>query len=93
MKQLINGVVVVACLGVGQFALADDEVEAKYRQSVMKSIGGHMASMGAILKNQVHMDDLVVHANGLAGLAGIAPEVFPEGSNIEKSNKSSYRHV
>jgi cytochrome c556 len=85
MKQFVNGVLVLACLGLGQFALADGEVEAKYRQSVMKSIGGHMASMGAILKNQVHMEDLVVHASGLAGLANIAPGVFPEGSNIEKS--------
>ena len=51
----------------------------------MKSIGGHMSSMATILKNQVHMEDLVMHSRGLAGLADIAPEVFPEGSNIEKS--------
>ncbi|MGV0035286.1 MAG: c-type cytochrome [Candidatus Azotimanducaceae bacterium WSBS_2022_MAG_OTU7] len=85
MKQFVNSVLIVACLGFGQFALADAEVETQYRQAVMKSIGGHMASMGTILKNQVHLDDLVMHARGLAGLAGIAPEVFPEGSNIEKS--------
>jgi cytochrome c556 len=85
MKQLVNGVFFLACLGFGQFALADGEVEAQYRASVMKSIGGHMSSMATILKNQVHMEDLVMHANGLAGLADIAPEVFPEGSNIDKS--------
>ena len=85
MKQFVNGVLVLACLGFGQFALADGEVEAQYRESVMKSIGGHMSSMATILKNQVHLEDLVMHARGLAGLADIAPEVFPEGSNIEKS--------
>ena len=41
--------------------------------------------MATILKNQVHMDDLVMHARGLAGLADISPEIFPEGSDIEKS--------
>jgi cytochrome c556 len=85
VKQFVNRVLVLSCLGVGQFALADGEAEAKYRESVMKSIGGHMSSMATILKNQVHMDDLVMHARGIAGLADIAPEVFPEGSNIKKS--------
>jgi cytochrome c556 len=85
MKQFLNGVLVLGCLGLGQFALADGEVEVQYRQAVMKSIGGHMASMATILKNQVHMEDLVLHARGLAGLADIAPEVFPEGSDTEKS--------
>ena len=85
MKQFVNGVLFLACLGFGQFALADGKVEAQYRKSVMKSIGGHMSSMATILKNQVHMEDLVMHARGLAGLADIAPKVFPEGSNIEKS--------
>ena len=85
MKQFVNGVLVSACLGFGPFALADGEVEAQYRKSVMKSVGGHMSSMGTILKNNVHMEDLVMHARGLAGLADIAPEVFPAGSNIEKS--------
>ena len=85
MKQFVNGVLVFVCLGLGQFALADGEVEVQYRQAVMKSIGGHMASMATILKNQVHMEDLVLHARGLAGLADIAPEIFPEGSNTEKS--------
>ncbi|MBT5701647.1 MAG: cytochrome c [Pseudomonadales bacterium] len=85
MKRVVSGVLVLACLGVGQFALADGAAETKYRKSVMKSIGGHMSSMGTILKNQIHMDDLVIHARGLAGLADIAPEVFPEGSNTKKS--------
>ena len=38
-------------------AFADGETEAQYRQSVMKSVGGHMASMGNILKNRIHMED------------------------------------
>ncbi len=82
MKQLI-GMLVVFFLPLG--AMADGKVEVEYRQAVMKSIGGHMVSMGTILKNQVHMEDLALHASGLAALAEIAPEIFPEGSNTDKS--------
>ena len=45
MKQFVNSVLVSACLCFGPFALADGEVEAQYRKSVMKSVGGHMSSM------------------------------------------------
>ncbi|MBT4161774.1 MAG: cytochrome c [Gammaproteobacteria bacterium] len=66
-------------------AMADGQIEAEYRQSVMKSIGGHMSSMVTILKNQVHIQDLSLHAQGIAALADVAPKVFPEGSDIKKS--------
>lgn len=64
---------------------ADGEVEANYRQSVMKSVGGHMSAMGNILRNQVHTGDLALHARGLATLSDIVPNVFPAGSDVEKS--------
>jgi cytochrome c556 len=85
MKSAVQLIVLVAGLASASLSNADGEVEATYRQSVMKSIGGHMSSMGTILKNQVHMGDLALHADGMAALAEIAPEVFPEGSGIEKS--------
>lgn len=62
-------------------AYADAEAEIKYRQSVMKSVGGHMASMAAILKGKTHFDDLKVHASAMATLSTIVPTVFPEGSD------------
>ena len=43
MKQFVGGVLVLSCLGVEQFALADGKVKAKYRESVMEPIGGHMS--------------------------------------------------
>ena len=82
MKQLI---VMLALVMLSGGALADARVETDYRQAVMKSIGGHMVSMGTILKNQVHMRDLALHARGLAALAEVAPGVFPEDSKIDKS--------
>lgn len=62
-------------------AYADAEAEIKYRQGVMKSVGGHMASMAAILKGKTHFDDLKVHASGMASMAAIVPTVFPKGSD------------
>ena len=85
IRQLTRTGILLAGMAVTGSALADGDVEAKYRQSVMKSIGGHMSAMGTILKEQVHLEDLALHAEGLAGLAEIAPEVFPEGSGVEKS--------
>lgn len=82
MKQLL---VIPAILMLSGGALADAGVETDYRQAVMQSIGGHMVSMGTILKHQVHMRDLALHADGLAALADIAPGVFPEDSKTAKS--------
>ena len=85
MKKAVQLIVLVAGLAGAGLSAADGEVEANYRQSVMKSIGGHMSSMGTILKNQVHMGDLVLHADGMAALAGVAPDVFPAGSGGDKT--------
>lgn len=82
MKRLMMTLAVLL-LPMGTFA--DGEVETQYRQAVMKSIGGHMSSMATILRNQVHVEDLALHARGIAALADVAPNVFPEGSNTEKS--------
>jgi cytochrome c556 len=66
-------------------ALADGKTEAEYRQAVMKSIGGHMTAIVTIMKNQVHTGDLAMHGRGIATLSEVAPNVFPEGSDVAKS--------
>jgi len=66
-------------------ALADGEAEWEYRHAVMEAIGGHMVAMATILKKGVHKDDLALHARGIATLAEVAPDVFPEGSDVSKS--------
>jgi len=83
MKKVFFGILAGALLV--PTALADAKTETEYRQAVYKSIGGHMTSIVTILKNQVHQGDLALHARGLANLAEVAPNVFPEGSNHEKS--------
>jgi cytochrome c556 len=72
-------------LMISPLAFADGEAEFKYRQGVMRTVGGQMTSMAAILRGQVHFDSLAFHARGMAELAEIVPHVFPEGSGVSKS--------
>lgn len=81
MKYLIA--VVIAVLVTPVFA--DGAAEYKYREGVMKAIGGHMSSISAIMRGQTHADNLTVHAQSLAALSKIVPTVFPEGSGVGKS--------
>ncbi len=82
MKSVIA---IVVGLMIGPLALADGDAEYKYREGVMKTVGGHMSSLAAILRGNVHFDELSVHAKGLAEMATIVPHVFPEGSGVAKS--------
>jgi len=68
-----------------QIAFSDAKSEIKYRQGVMSVVGGHMQSMGTILKGQVHMEDLVFHAKAMVSVSHIVPNVFPEGSGKGKT--------
>ncbi|MBD3647285.1 MAG: cytochrome c, partial [Pseudomonadales bacterium] len=63
---------------------ANPEGEIKYRQGVMGAVGGHMSSMVAILRGQVHFDDFALHADAMADLAEVVPHCFPEGSGEGK---------
>ena len=78
--------VIIFALLIGQYALADGNAEYKYREGVMKTIGGQMASLAGILRGQVHLDNLKFHARGMAGLAEIVPQIFPQGSGVNKSH-------
>jgi len=56
--------------------------DIKYRQAVMKAVGGHMGSMKLILKGQGgNKNDLAGHAHAMAELAKVALHVFPKGSS------------
>jgi cytochrome c556 len=82
MKSIVA---VVFTMLVCPMVLADGEGEFKYRQGVMRTVGGHMSSLSGILRGQVHLENLGVHAQGMADLAKIVPSVFPEGSGVAKS--------
>ena len=65
--------------------LADAEKDIDYRKATFMVVGGHMKSMGTILKGRVHQSDLKLHADGIRAMSAIVPTVFPEGSGDGKT--------
>ncbi len=56
---------------------ADDNAAIKYRQAVMKAVGGHTGGAVAIIKGKVpYKEDLVAHATGLNDMANIIANAF-----------------
>ena len=85
MKRIIvMGMSLVLGL-VNSAVFADGDAEYDYRHGVMEAIGGHMTAMVTILRKGVHQDELALHASGIAALAGISSDIFPAGSDVEKS--------
>jgi cytochrome c556 len=56
-------------------------IEIKYRQAVMKAIGGHMVAMVAIINGSGNQGHLKTHADAMAALAEMSADVFPENSS------------
>ena len=55
----------------------------KYRQAMMKAIGGHMGAASQIMRGKVAPDgDLLMHALALAELNRNLTRLFPEGSDF-----------
>ncbi|MGH1479527.1 MAG: c-type cytochrome [Geminicoccales bacterium] len=73
-------------------ALAADEPAnlIKYRQAIMKAIGGHMGALGAVAKGEVSFTDEVVgHAHAINEMSKNLLRLFPEGSGYEIDKKSN----
>ena len=55
----------------------------KYRQAMMKAIGGHSGAASQIVRGKVaREDDLAMHAKALADLSSNITRLFPEGSDF-----------
>jgi len=55
----------------------------KYRQAVMKAIGGHTGAAGQIVRGKVSPEGaLAMHADALAALNADISSLFPEGSDF-----------
>jgi cytochrome c556 len=55
----------------------------KYRQAMMKAIGGHTGAASQIIRGKVNAKgDLVLHAKALADLNAHLTRLFPEGSDF-----------
>lgn len=84
MKKLSAVLAIAAALGLSTQALAVDEPEnvIKYRQAVMKAIGGHMASIAGVVKGEVsYTDHVAIHANSINSMSKAVTAVFPKGTD------------
>ena len=84
MKKLSAVLGIAVALGLSSQALAVDEPEnvIKYRQSVMKAVGGHMASIAGVVKGEVSFTGHVAaHANSINALSKTVTAAFPKGTD------------
>jgi len=81
--------ITLVALLLSNVAVADAEKDIDYRQGTMLIVGGHMKSMGTILKGRIHQSDLKLHADGMRSIATIVPSVFPEGSGDGKTEATA----
>ena len=79
-------------LGMAGQSLAADSPEAavKYRQAVMKAIGGHMGAIAAVVKGEVgHGPHVANHARGIKDMSLIVDDIFPANSTFDNYNKTN----
>ena len=91
MKRLISILAAAVLLGLASQAQAIDEPEnvIKYRQSVMKSISGHLGAIVSVAKGEVsYVDHVAAHAQGINAMSKLLPGLFPKGTSQFDSAKT-----
>jgi len=63
-------------------AYADEVEDIKYRQTIMKAIGGTMGGMASIVKGKVSQKHGVQLSNAMLNLSMTVKELFPDGSDF-----------
>jgi cytochrome c556 len=80
------GSAIALTAGMALSVSADEEAVIKYRQSVMRAVGGHMGGSVAIIKGQVpYKEDLVAHVTGLNDMAMIVANAFKQKTSGGKT--------
>lgn len=80
-----NFVLMIAALFAGTANVQAEAPEdyIKYRQAMMKAIGGHTGAASQIVRGKVAPEgDLLMHAKALAELNANITRLFPEGSDF-----------
>ena len=83
MRKSLGMLAAGLALGLAGQTLAADSPEnlVKYRQSVMKAIGGHTGAIAAVVKGEVSFGAHVAnHARGIKDMSLIVPDIFPANS-------------
>lgn len=93
-KQLLSGVSAIAfglVIGIGVAAQAQDAPAdaIKYRQTVMKTLSGHMGALAAIAKGEVSTTGHAPgHAAAILGITEIMPDLFAAGTGPDSGVKT-----
>lgn len=72
-------------VGISGAALADGH-QIKFRQSIMKSIGGTMGGLAGVLKKEASAEYAAPLAANMNNLAQISGGIFPEGSDFGETD-------
>ena len=87
MKRTGLMMAAVAVLGLAGLAHAADEPEnnVKYRQNLMKAVGGHMGAISGVVKGEVTYGPHVVeHARAINAMSRVVGDVFVTGTDHTK---------
>jgi cytochrome c556 len=91
MKHLISILAAAVLFGLASPAQAVDEPEnvIKYRQSVMKAMGGHIGGIAGVVKGEVsHVSHVAAHAQGINAMSKLLVGLFPKGTSQMDSAKT-----
>ena len=78
-----TAVIAAALIAAAAAQAEEPENYIKYRQAVMKAIGGHAGAAGQIVRGKVSPEGaLAMHADALAALNADISSLFPEGSDF-----------
>ena len=90
----IGGVTAIAfslIIGIGGAAQAQDAPAdaVKYRQTVMKTLVGHLGAIGAIAKGEVsNTSHAPSHAAAILAITEMLPDLFPAGTGPDSGVKT-----
>ncbi|MDX1655819.1 MAG: cytochrome c [Candidatus Competibacteraceae bacterium] len=84
MRSIQAALLTAAVLGGGlSLAQDDSDDQIKYRQAVMKSLGGHFAATSLIMRDKVDFrPHLIDHARALANASINIHAIFPQSSEL-----------
>lgn len=86
LYALLGAAFLVGLAGNAAIADQDDENAIKYRQSVMKGVGGHTGAIHQIVKNNnPNKNHLQAHARALHDLMGMVAAAFQQKTNGGKT--------
>jgi len=83
MKKHLALIATLLIAGAAHVQAEEAEDYIKYRQAMMKAIGGHTGAISQIMRGKVTPEgDLLMHSLALAALNRNLTRLFPEGSDF-----------